>query len=234
MKIEKYRIKFSEAPSKNKKIIEPDWNIVEKLALKQAGDKNDFESNEEYNDYKQMYKIAYSKGFTDAQVLMNSGKLKEETSSPNQEVDIFSTEGLKANYLNPTKSLDVFSNLDSEKIPVTKYFRYGYSFPKKLESLINVLMIKIGEEGFWNLFNETKPSIIDFNSIVPTIDYVSRLEIHLKYQGQTDLEKLPLFIFYKERCFCITGHVETINQAKFQKRIRGKCISFDKLMGLVK
>lgn len=234
MKIKKYRIKFSEAPSKNKKIIDPDWNTVEKLALKQIGDKNDFNSEKEYEEYKNIYKFAYSKGFTDAQVLMNSGKLKEETSSPDQVVDVFSTEGLKANYKNPQMSLDVFSNLDNEKIPVTKYFKYGYSYPRELESLINVLMIKIGEEAFWNLFNETKPSIIDFNYITPTISYLSRLEIHLKYQGQTDLEKLPLFIEYAGRYFCIFGHIETVNQAKFGKRIRGKCISFDKLMGLVK
>ena len=159
---------------------------------------------------------------------------KEETSSPNQIVDEFSTEGLKANYKNPSMSLDAFNSLDNEKIPVTKYFRYGYSYPKKLESLINVLMIKLGEEQFWNLFNETKPSIIDFNYIVPTIDYLSRLEVHLKYQGQTEQEKLPLFVFYKERYFCISGHVEIVNQCKFQKRIRGKCITFEKLMSLVK
>lgn len=159
---------------------------------------------------------------------------KEETSTPSQVVDIFSIEGMKANYQNPSMSLNVFSNLDSEKIPVTKYFRYGYSYPKKLESLINVLILKIGEEAFWNLFNETKPSIIDFAYVVPTIDYLSRLEIHLKYQGQTEQEKLPLFVFYKERYFCITGHVEVVNQTKFQKRVRGKCITFDKLMGMIK
>lgn len=160
--------------------------------------------------------------------------LKEESPSADQEIDIFSVDGMKANYKNPTKSLEVFSNLDNEKIPVTKYFRYGYSYPKKLESLVNVLMLKLSEENFWNLFAECKPSIIDFNSIVPTIDYLSRLEIHVKYQGQTDLECLPYFIEYNGRCFCITGHIETVNQAKFNKRIRGKCISYDKLMGLVK
>lgn len=159
---------------------------------------------------------------------------KEETSTPSQVVDIFSTEGMKANYQNPSMSLDVFSNLDSEKIPVTKYFRYGYSYPKKLESTIRVLILKIGEEAFWNLFNETKPSIIDFTYVVPTIDYLSRLEIHLKYQGQTEQEKLPLFVFYKERYFCISGHIEIVNQTKFQKRVRGKCITFDKLMGMIK
>jgi len=161
-------------------------------------------------------------------------KFKEETSSPDQVVDIFSTEGLKANYKNPSMSLDAFNSLDPEKIPVTKYFRYGYSYPKKLESLVNVLILKIGEEAFWNLFNETKPSIIDFSHIVPTIDYLSRLEIHLKYQGQTELEKLPLFIYFKERYFCICGHIEVVNQAKFQKRIKGKCIPYDKLMRMIR
>lgn len=231
MKIEKYKSKFLEA---SKKIIEPDYNVLEKLAIKHAGDKNDFDSKEDYEDYKFTYKIAYRKGFTDCQELINNKKLKEETSSPDHIVDIFSTEGLKANYKNPSMSLDAFNSLDSEKIPVTKFFKYGHSYPKKLESLIRVLSIKIGEEQFWNLFNECKPSIIDYNYIVPTIDYLSRLEIHLKYQGQTELEKLPFFIEYKNRCFCISGHVEVVNQCKFQKRIRGKCITFEKLMGLVK
>lgn len=126
-----------------------------------------------------------------------------------------------------TKYWDEMNRREGHIIPINKFFRFGKSYPKKLDDFIENWFTYgfNSKEKEWESHWKSLPNkIIPFDKIIPTQD---NLDIK-KVNGMPVSSDPAWFVKINTYYYLIDGHHRVASQIMANKQIKGKVVDLKK------